>query len=385
MGRSKQEQVQNTNQTTQQAQTTTQSQEQQQRQLQAQNQSTKSLQNFLQNYSNNFGSSQAGQTTTNLPSFQQPVVGTFFNDLMKQYSSGALAPEVYTGPRVAQATPAELRARQLAETFASGQGTDFSNSALGASNYLLDPNQILNPANIPGLQATKDANARALTRNLTETQLPAVRGAHLLDNTYGSSRQGIAEGLATGRTNEAIANANAGLDMGVYNAGLQAMQNAISMAPQTYAVGTAPAQTVAAVGADQRADEQANIAAQRALFEEQQAQPTNELALLRNLMGVAGEFGGTSSSTGSTTGTESGQQQSTQVAQQLASMLGINLADLTAMMNGTATSSGSTQGTSRTTQTNTPSALQNLAAIASIAMMPFTFGLSGAGAAAAAG
>lgn len=440
MGKSNTTEVQQTDQAYTQNQTQNTAQNQQQ--TQAQQQATTNLQTFLRNFLTNTtqnttadstqdttqninqnqtqnSTQQQNQNTTQqqnqtataaLPSFQQPVVDAYFKDLLSKYTTGGLTPGVYDGPRVAGATPAELAARTMATNYAGGQGSGFADSVMGASRTLLDPNTILNPANIPGMQATKDAMIRSVTRNLTEQILPHIRNSSSFAGGYGDNRQGIAEGLAIGRTNEGLAGALGNLDLGTYQAGLGAMQNALSMAPSTYNVGTAPANTMSQVGTAERADVQAGIDAQRAQFAEQQAaSPGNVLNILRGLMGGQGDYGGqtaatgagttastgtqagqvagttTGTNTGTTTGTQtgtatgqtSGSESSTQFAQQLASMLGISLSDMQSLQTGQ--TEGTQTGTTTTNRSSKPSTLQQLGALASLIMIPFTFGASAAG------
>lgn len=404
MGKNKEETTQQTEQQFQQQQS--QSTEQSQQQVQAQQQATSNLQQFLNQFMNQSQqtqqqqqqqqSEQQGTQTSNLSPLQQPVVQQFFEDLMQQYTSGTLGPQAYTGERVAALTPQQQAAQAMMQNFAGGAGSDFANSALLANQRLLSPD-MLDPSRVPGLQASKDANALALTRQLTEQQLPAIRSGALLDNSYGGSRQGIAEGLATGRTNEAIANANAGMDMQAYSQGLQAMQGALGLAPSTMNVGTAPAQLVGQVGQQNQAQQQAELDAQQEQFREEQSVPATTLGLLQNLMGVQGQYGGstttqqtgtqTGQQTGTQTGQQSGQQSGSQIAQQLASMLGINLAEMQGTSEGT--SSGTQSGTSTQTTTTSSSPLQTIGALAGLAMMPWSFGIlpgvAAAGAAGAAG
>jgi len=276
----------------------------------------------------------------------------------------------------------------MATGYATGPGAALTDAAGTANKTLLDPNLMLNPQNIPGFQASQDAMMQSLTRNLTENQLPQVRNEASMTGGYGGSKQGIAEGLAVGRTNDAIAQALANMNVGAYGQGLNAMQGAIGLAPSTYATGTAPATTVGQVGAAQRADQAGEVMAGREQFAEQQAAaPANTLDLLRQLMGVQGQYGGTTSGvqTGAQTGAtaQTGTQSSTQLAQQLSQLLGISEADLTGTSTGTASGTSSGQGTSTTT--NKPSTLQQLAGLASIFMMPFSMGLGSAQGAAAGG
>lgn len=63
----------------------------------------------------------------------------------------------------------------------------------------------------PYLQNQAAAITQQANQNLTQNQLPAINSAAIAAGGYGGSRQGIAQGLAIGQTNQGIANSLASL------------------------------------------------------------------------------------------------------------------------------------------------------------------------------
>ena len=162
-------QDQTTHATTEQQQNTQQQQTsaQQQQQTTAQQQASSNLGSFL----NDFLSNNSSTGTTSLSPFQQPVAQQYFQDILKNYQSGSLLPQAYTGERVATLTPDQILAQNMAKNYATGVGGDLSSSALVANKLLLDPDYILNPANIPGLSQAKAANTTSMTHIVTGKQI----------------------------------------------------------------------------------------------------------------------------------------------------------------------------------------------------------------------
>src|SRR5262245_43819878 len=72
----------------------------------------------------------------------------------------------------------------------------------GTSGFLLDPASLTAAGN-PMEQAAIDAAVRPIYQNLQEGVLPQLRSGAAAAGQYGSSRQGIAEGLASGRASQA--------------------------------------------------------------------------------------------------------------------------------------------------------------------------------------
>ncbi len=72
------------------------------------------------------------------------------------------------------------------------------------------------PGNNPYLQDYANSLSSNLTNNLNWNILPGINQQALANGGVGGSRQGIAQGLAIGDTNRAIANAQAGLYSNAY-------------------------------------------------------------------------------------------------------------------------------------------------------------------------
>lgn len=106
-------------------------------------------------------------------------------------------------------------------------------SSSRAAQGALDPTSALgkllsgNVTN-PYLDRQAGAIANQLTRNLNENVLPGVRSNALAAGQYGSSRQGIAEGLAMSRMNQDMASSLANLYGGAYENSQQRMANTAS-------------------------------------------------------------------------------------------------------------------------------------------------------------
>jgi len=193
-----------------------------------------------------------------------------------------------------------------------------------ATDFLL--NKVLFPETNPALQGAIDAATRPITNQLLESALPAVRSGAYTTGNYGSSRQGIAEGLATGRAAQAVGDTAAGVANQGYQAGLGAMSqaygdqlgastsaygtrqnalsslysnnlnarlNALGLLPETQQAQLAPGLTQSGVGDVQKAQQQEKINEDvyRKLF--QQMSPLMSAQALTGLAGATPGGGGT--------------------------------------------------------------------------------------------
>ena len=246
---------------------------------------------------NSSSSTSTSTQTTKLPGFQQEAVNSYFDELMRQFNETGLQRETYGGQLVAGLTPDQIAAQTTARDYATGTGQNYANRVLDTSSYLLDPQNLLDPSRIPGFDASQTSILRLLTQNLNENILPQQRTGSILAGGYGDSRSQIGDALAIGRTNQAAADALSRNQMNAYFGGLDAMLQALSLAPNTFGVGLAPADVLQRVGGQQQAQQQAEIDAEVRRFEQQQNEPLQALALLHDLVGSAGQYGGTTSGT----------------------------------------------------------------------------------------
>lgn len=145
----------------------------------------------------------------------------------------------------AMALDAAKTQADLAKTGAKAQTDLLSGNASQASGTVLDkpavasmadPNPqgtnfltsgaVLNPNTNPALAGAIDAAKRPIVDSLLEEMLPAIRSEAALTGNFGSSRQGIAEGLAMGKASRAIGDVGATLSNEGYKSGLDAFSKA---------------------------------------------------------------------------------------------------------------------------------------------------------------
>lgn len=166
----------------------------------------------------------------------------------------------------------------------AGTMNDASAAGVNASNYALSPD-ILHPGSNPALQGAIDASTRPLYQNLTEQILPSIRGEANTTGNIGSSRQGIAEGLASRGTQQAAGDVASKVAFSGYQSGLDAQMRALGLLPQTIGTQTQGAQAVGAVGDAQQQMTQKLLDELKAMFLQKQTLP---LDIGKELLGMVG-------------------------------------------------------------------------------------------------
>jgi len=182
------------------------------------------------------------RTTTSPWAPQIPYLRNLFGRAENLYAEGPGLP----GPN-----PMEFAGNELMRSYAMGPMAESASRALASNAFLMNPD-ILSPDSNPYLRQYMDAVSGQILQGLTESALPAISGGAAATGNIGSSRQGIAEALATQRALREIGTATSGLASGAYGQGLQAMLQAQSLAPSIGAYGLAPAQTLRETGTFER-------------------------------------------------------------------------------------------------------------------------------------
>lgn len=168
-------------------------------------------------------------------------------------SYAASVPQRYDGSTVAAQTAPQLAGQQSALGAAGTQGTLATNAANANNNLLTN---IWDPATNPNLKNAVDASVRPITQQLTESTLPAIRGDAVTTGNFGSSRQGIAEGLASRGASQAAGDTAAKVVQNEYDTNINAQLKALGLVPNTQSAQLAPATTQSAVGDVQQAYQQ---------------------------------------------------------------------------------------------------------------------------------
>lgn len=158
----------------------------------------------------------------------------------------------YPGPQPQQPSAWTVAGQNtLAQQGGVAQGQ--ANQATNYSSWLMGPAQYAE-AN-PYLQSAIGAATRPITQAYSGAggALSQIRSGSVGAGQYGSSRQGIAEGLAAQGYEQAVADTAARMSNANYMAAQEAGQRALALTPQTMQAGLMPAQIYSAIGQQQEA------------------------------------------------------------------------------------------------------------------------------------
>lgn len=243
--------------------------------------------------------SNSSTTTQNLTPEQQSLLGA----IMPSFSNfAAYTPQRYQGSTIAGFDPSQTAGQEMA-LGAAGTQNQLASDAARANSFYTSGN-IWDPQSNPYLQSAIDASVRPITQQLTESQLPAIRGDAIRTGSFGSSRQGIAEGLASGRASQAIGDTASRLVQNQYDTNIRAQQNAIGMTPMLQGAQTAGALTTSGVGDVRQALAQALLGEQAGNFNIDQLLQMAPYLQAKDLLGVIqGIPGGSTTSTSTGTNT----------------------------------------------------------------------------------
>jgi hypothetical protein len=203
----------------------------------------------------------AGNETRNTSrSGLDPRLDSTFNYLMGQALQRYADPNgqhYYEGNTVAQLTPDELQAQALMRQQAGD--TSMGDASGDYLKTLLSRAQ--NPSSDPTVQAAIDAMAKDATQSMTDPGgvLANIRSAGIQNGNLGSSRQGIAEGLAAARLQDTIAKNSAAMRMDARDKNLSAANAVLTQMPQIEAQKLMPSQLLSTVGQQNRSQDQAQI------------------------------------------------------------------------------------------------------------------------------
>lgn len=240
------------------------------------------------------------ETTTSLPANQQTNIDQLMQGALDYYRNGGRT--YYPGETVAGFDPYQTQGQNTILDYASGTGQQLVDQTLASNAFFTDPNNIMNPENIPGFTDSIDAMTRKYTDNLNQNILPYVRGGGTASGQFGGSASGIGQGLAVGESNQALADSTANMYLGAYESGLDSFNQAMTRAPGMFALGAQPGSIVEGVGGVRQAQDQRQIDADVARHNFAQNEPAVMLSLLQALSGTGGEYGGTTETKGKVEG-----------------------------------------------------------------------------------
>jgi hypothetical protein len=231
------------------------------------------------------------QTSTQLSPDQQQLMSLAMPSLQKYAAnpttvptSGLVAP--FTGPQ----TTGQNQVLGVNPTQQNVVGSGAQASQFLTGGAALDPST--NPAEAAQIRAA----TLPIEQQLTEGTLPALREQATGVGQTGSSREGVAEGIASRGASQAEGATAANIANTDYQNALDQMTKALALTPSTAAAQAIPGATTSAVGDTQQQQQQQNIDAQlmAQLYNSQQPLATGEA-----LAGIAsGIPGASTTSTG---------------------------------------------------------------------------------------
>jgi len=151
-------------------------------------------------------------SSSDISAFQKPYIEGGFEEALKLYQGGDTS-----------ALTALLNSAMGAAGGAQEQAKSYLTNAVDKADSVAAMERARQAGqasvNDPTTAALIDANARGITRNLTEEALPAIMRGAVGAGASNSSRTGIAEGLARGRTAEALADNASRVNASAYDRG----------------------------------------------------------------------------------------------------------------------------------------------------------------------
>lgn len=193
-------------------------------------------------------------TTTQLTPEQQQVLNLAMPGIQ---SFAANVPSQYPGSTVSPFTASQTAGQNMALGAAGDQANLAGNAARATNNFT--SGDIWNPASNPNLTNAINAATRPITQQLTQSTLPAIRGSAVTSGNFGSSRQGIAEGLASQAASTATGDTAAKVAEDEYNTNIDAQLKAIGLTPTVQQSVIQPAVTTSGVGDVQQAQNQSEL------------------------------------------------------------------------------------------------------------------------------
>ncbi len=228
-----------------------------------------------------FGGGDQTTTQTNTP---WAPLQPYILDNMKRLSELTGTREFFPGDTVADLTPEQMRG--ISSMMGAGEGiSDFTQgSLLPAMGTYLDPG-FMSPESNPWMQDYIGAATRPVTEQFTEQVLPGLRGRDRMTGAtdYGSTRSGVAEGIATRGYLDTIGDISSRMWGDLYGTNVGAQQNAMRMSPMLASMMSMPASMYGSAGDIKQRQAQAEIGGERERYEYGRDTETEDLMRIISL------------------------------------------------------------------------------------------------------
>lgn len=253
------------------------------------------------------GSSGGGNsTTTNQTVFspeEQAARSAIFGAGQQLYNTQAPTAGVYTGPKPVGFSNPSLIAQQM-QLGTAQQGQGLGSQAMDSASFNLNNGRYV--SSNPYLQDAIQAAVTPAIRNYNEVTMPGLRMGGMQSGSLGSSRQGVAEGIASRGLTDTIANTSATMANAGYNTGLDSANATLKNLPGIMTGAAIPGQLTSQVGSQLENRDAATEAYNSNVATWANAGPWQTLQNWANLLGSQSSPGSTTNSTGDSGGSSSG-------------------------------------------------------------------------------
>lgn len=220
-----------------------------------------------------------------LPAWQQPYVNQMMQEAQRLYGTGG--PQFFPGSTVADFTPDEQAGRNTLLATSGDLYNQFQSQVLPSIGTALTAYDVQNN---PVVAGAARAAINPIFESLTEEAFPAIRRGAVGTGNLGSTRQGIAEGVATGKATRQALDTTASLYNAAYGQGLNLLSNTLGQMPTLQQSALTPGLVQAGLGEQERALQQARINEDIARWTYNQSLPYQALAEYANY--ARGTYGG---------------------------------------------------------------------------------------------
>lgn len=213
----------------------------------------------------------------------QPYLTKAYQNLNNWYDQPG--PFAYPGATTAGPDPLRSEAQNYDINYARyGMPQDIAKIGSAYDTLLNAPNVNNNPY----LAGAVNSAIRPMLDQYNETIMPGIRSGAVQTGQYGGSRQGIAEGIASGKLTRNIGDVSNTMYSNAYQQGMDSLAKAMLFGPQMLQIGQAPANVLRGVAGERELSQQNQINDARRLFEYYQNQPYNKISQFLNPLQGAG-------------------------------------------------------------------------------------------------
>ena len=238
------------------------------------------------------GGSKSTTTRTEPWAEQKPYLETGFKRAEDLYSSGRMTPEYFGGPTTAKFTPYQEQAQEQAYDYITGPRA--AAQQMGAEEAQLA--MLSGDVDTTRFDPVADAVRAQAMAQLTGNVLPGIRQQITQYNPGGSTRGDIIQAQAISSAQEDITNKIASAQFQAYKDAQDRRMGALGRYPSIMGAPLQQYDAMSAIGAQQRALDQAGIDESMQRYSYESQLPT--IGLQNYLAGISGDYGGTTTATG---------------------------------------------------------------------------------------